>query len=214
MKNILLKIINTLALIILTFSTYSQINYEGSLLVTGYYGFPNFGKSLFTETGSSASTKTTGLSPSGIKGEYFVTDQVAIGFDFIYNTTRTKSEVSNSVYDSITYVYNTTISHEERLMQRIRFMARLNIHFETSNSNLDPYFGIGIGTNNRYRKFWIDGVRQSGPYYEGTNSTTFLPFSMRLCTGLNYFFTPKIGMTVEAGLGGPLMSVGLSIKIK
>jgi hypothetical protein len=39
-----------------------------------------------------------------------------------------------------------------------------------------------------------------------------LPFSMRLCTGIRYYFSDNIGANMELGLGGPLVSLGLSLK--
>lgn len=44
-------------------------------------------------------------------------------------------------------------------------------------------------------------------------SGSLLPISMRLCTGIRYYFTPNIGLNAEIGVGGPIVSGGLSIKI-
>jgi hypothetical protein len=189
--------------------------------VTGYYGFPNFAKFSITDNGfnnNSALRKV--INPCGIRGEYMVGDKIAIGFDFIYNSAHQKytDSLTSDVYNTSTQLTDTItiITAEEYSMQRIRFMARINFHFDTSNPNFDPYFGIGLGTNNRYRKYWVDGVlQQSTPSSNGIYSSSIvLPISMRLCLGMRYSINQRIALNLELGLGGPLMSAGLSFKLK
>ena len=99
-------------------------------------------------------------------------------------------------------------------MQRVRFQARLNFHFDISNPALDAYFGVGVGTNNRYRKYYVNDVIQTDLLTSDVSNLTLIPVSMRLCTGLRYYFTPNIGLNMELGLGGPMISAGISFKIR
>ena len=217
LKFILLFIINLFSTAIL----FSQSNYQGSINVTGYYGFPNFAKSSLADNGFIPnSAPIRGINPCGIRAEYLATDKIGVGFDFIYNSAQQKLTASqiNYVYNAVTQLYDSVSieTTEERSMQRIRFMARINFHFDTSNPNFDPYFGIGLGTNNRYRKYWVDGVlQQSTPSSNGIYSSSIvLPISMRLCLGMRYSFNQRIALNLELGLVGPLMSAGLSFKLK
>lgn len=209
MKKTFLTIVSTFCLTTLVLG---QVNNQGSIIVDPYYGFPNLGKSTLSQISEHITgLSTKGIGPVGLRAEYFVSDK--IGVDFIYNSNRLKYEKSDTstVYNSQTQGYDQVVTYKsiERLMQRFRFQARINYHFiDCSNENLDPYVGFAVGTNRKIKDYSIDGVRQS-------NESAFtIPFSLRVCTGLRYYFTPLIGANVELGLGGPLISAGVSIKLK
>lgn len=220
MKNKIIKFTGVLILSISSFSAFTQINYQGSLNLDAYYGFPNFGKSYYSILETSSSTSAvTGIGPAGLRGEYFLSDDIGLGFDIIYNSAREKSSVSqtNTIYNNTTQLYetSTTITDRERLMQRVRLMIKLNVHIETSNPNLDLYFGFGAGTSKRYEKYWVNGNSQpvNNKYYDLDFFVT-LPISARLDVGLRYYFNEKIGVNLEFGIGGPLISAGISLKLK
>jgi hypothetical protein len=144
-----------------------------------------------------------------------ISSQIGVGIDFIYNSNRISYTQSDTIYDldanfNVIKTYKTINS--ERLMQRMRFQARINFHFDVSNPNLDAYFGLGAGTNNRFRKYWENGVEIKDTF-NSTSSLILIPFSLRICTGMRYYFNPRIGMNFEIGLGGPLISTGISVKI-
>lgn len=215
MKKIVLTFLGALAL---STSAFSQANSQGSIVIDPYYGYPNFGKSLvnsITDDASNTGTKATGVGPCGLRAEYLIGDKIGVGFDFIYNTNRVKyTDVStDSTWDGTNSVWQvtTTTNSAEQLMQRIRFQARFNYHFDISNPNLDAYFGVGVGTNNRFRKYWLNDVLQPT---DALTNITLLPVSVRVCTGIRYYFTPNIGLNAELGLGGPMISGGISIKVK
>lgn len=221
MQQQIFKLIGTIALIFSAFSTFSQANYQGSIIIDPYYGYPNFGASYYSllESNSTVSSfKSTGIGPAGLRAEYMVGDKIGVGFDFIYNSntiTNTNTD-STAVFNTITsnYDYSVTVSNEKRIMQRVRFQARINFHFDISNPALDAYFGVGVGTNNRFRKYYVNGVEQVDSYTTAASSFTLFPVSMRICTGVRYYFSPNVGLNMELGLGGPMISAGISCKIK
>jgi outer membrane protein W len=96
-------------------------------------------------------------------------------------------------------------------MQRVRAQVRLNYHFDISSPNFDSYIGVGAGTNNRFRKTLENGVDITEN--DGLANFTLLPVSMRIALGARYYFTDNIGLNMEIGLGGPVLSGGLSIKL-
>ena len=217
MKKTLFTVVS---LITLATSSFGQANIQGSIIVDPYYGFPNFGKSFYESIENSSSTsnyKASGIGPAGIRAEYMVSDKIGVGLDFIYNSNRfsyTNTQYDTTWTDVSTYTVATTTDNAERLMQRIRLQARFNFHFDISNPNLDGYFGIGVGTNNRFRKYWVNGVEVNDSFSSTLSNLTLIPVSLRICAGLRYYFNPNVGVNMEMGLGGPLISAGVSIKIK
>ena len=199
-------------------SSFSQANFQGNIIIDPYYGFPNFGKSFYQSIAESSNTlnyKANGIGPAGIRAEYMISNKIGLGFDFIYNSNKVSYSQTDTIYDfdanfNVLKTYETVSS--ERLMRRIRFQARINFHFDVSNPNLDAYFGIGAGTNNRFRKYWENGIEIKDTY-NPINNLILIPFSIRICTGMRYYFNPRIGANLELGFGGPLISTGISLKI-
>lgn len=182
---------------------------QGNFVADLYYGAPNWGK-FFLEAGAESNetyANIKGIGPAGIRLEYMVGDRIGIGADVIYNTFG-----GDIRYDSLNNdgsLYKTYLG--EASMQRLRIHARFNYHFDISNPNLDAYFGIGAGTNMRV---WT--VTSNDPDFATDRFTvrgTLLPVSARVCTGIRYYFSPNIGVSGEIGLGGPLVSAGLSLKL-
>ena len=199
-------------------SSFSQANFQGNIIIDPYYGFPNFGKSFYQSIAESSNTsnyKANGIGPAGIRAEYMISNKIGVGLDFIYNSNKVTYSQTDTIYNldanfNVLKTYET--NNSERLMQRIRFHARINFHFDVSNPNLDAYFGIGVGTNNRFRKYLVNGVAVKDTY-NSSSSLILIPFSLRICTGLRYYFNPRIGANLELGFGGPLISTGISVKI-
>lgn len=184
----------------------AQAVQRGNVNIDAYYGFPNFGKTLTKNISDNNETvgKVRGLGPLGVRAEYMLADKFGLGIDFIYN-----SLSSDITYDSLNNdqtLYRTY--HGTASMQRIRVQLRFNYHF-VSTEKLDVYTGIGAGTNTRIWK-----VKSTDPGYKFNSiaTGTLLPMSMRLAVGMRYFFIPNLGVNAEIGIGGPLVSVGISAK--
>jgi hypothetical protein len=187
---------------------------QGKFIIDPYYGFPNLGKSIVSNGASNSDSKETfniigkgkGIGPAGLRMEYMLGDRVGIGADVIYN-----SFSFDWQYDSLNTngtLYRSYLGNAK--MSRLRIQARFNFHFEVSNPNLDAYFGVGAGTNTRT---WT--VSSDDPTLNTNKVTargTLLPFSMRVCSGIRYYFTENIGFNMELGIGGPILSAGLSLK--
>jgi opacity protein-like surface antigen len=177
---------------------------QGNIIIDPYYGGPNFGKA-FAEGigGTSTDLKVKGLGPLGLRAEYMVADKFGVGFDFIYNSfslNTTADSLNNDGTVFQTYDVKANLS-------RVRLQARFNYHF-IENDNVDAYFGVGAGTN--FRKYTLT---TDYPNYEDESETgTLLPFSLRLAVGTRYYFTENIGINAEIGIGGPVLSGGISIK--
>lgn len=185
---------------------------QGNIIIDPYYGYPNFGKNFFdaveTANPGGFNFDARGIGPAGIRLEYMVTDRIGVGGDFIYSTNGYTFQSRDSIYNGTTGQYDVTTNNLEYKMSRIRIQLRMNYHFEISNPNFDSYVGFGAGTNNRKRVSLENGQDISGEL----GDFTLLPFSLRVCLGMRYFFTDNIGINTEIGIGGPVISGGLSFK--
>jgi opacity protein-like surface antigen len=177
---------------------------QGNVIIDLYYGYPNFGKKLADGINNASSDITVGgIGPAGIRVEYMLADNFGLGVDFIYNSTNLSFTADSLNLDgTVNRSYDVKTS-----MQRVRVMLRANYHFVQTDV-MDAYVGFGAGSNNR---FW--GLNTDYPDYEDESiGATAIPVSARIALGTRFYFTDNIGANVELGIGGPLISGGLSLK--
>ncbi len=206
------SVIAILFLVLLAQNTTAQANYMGSLIIDPYYGVPNLERLLWEADGggNAVDYRSQGIGPFGIRGEYMLADQFGLGFDIIYVTVRSRYTDITSVYNSTTDSFDDIETDVDSKNRRLRVQVRFNYHFDVSNPNLDAYMGIGAGSNTRFRTRYENGVEvddNDAADYE------IIPVSFRICTGMRYYFSPKIGVNAELGLGGPLVSFGVSFRL-
>ena len=195
------------------FTVSSQISFTSNQLIEPYLGFPNFGRfssplGIDTSILEKQDQSFSGIGPSGFRYSYMFSDALSIGIDLMYNTLNEKYRTSQDVFMNNAW---TTINKNMLILtQGLRVQVRMNFHFLASNAMSDSYLGVGFGTNNKWKK-----ISENGNVIEkisGSEAVIF-PFSLRLCYGYRYFFNYNWGINGEVGLGGPLLSLGLSYKI-
>ena len=194
------------------FTVSSQISFTSNQLIEPYLGFPNLGRLsaqiIDTSILEKQDQKFSGIGPSGFRYSYMLSDAFSLGIDLIYNSLSEKYRTSQDVFMNNTW---TTINKNMLVStQRLRIHVRMNFHFSAFSDMSDSYLGLGFGTNNKWKK-----TSENGNVIEkisGSEAVIF-PFSLRLCYGYRYFFNYNWGINGEVGLGGPLLSVGLSYKI-
>jgi hypothetical protein len=194
----------------------AQILFAGNHVIEGYFGMPNMARFsgglnfMTADINNGEITKFAGLAPSGIRYSYMITDNLSFGVDLIYNTSNITRSSTDTIYNGITGQWIYEQSTTKDITKRLRFHARINFHLETGRPEADSYFGIGVGSNNR----WISRTKNNEfiETLEGSDAS-FLPFSMRICYGYRYFFGYNWGISGEVGLGGPLLSLGVSYKL-
>ena len=216
MKKGLFKMLAVGAILVLSVgSSYGQGVSQGNVIIDAYYGFPNFGKSFLqaVEDANEGATnfKAGGIGPAGLRVEYMIADRIGLGVDVIYNSNTSSFTSLDSTYNGNTDTWSTETNSLEYKMQRVRAQLRFNYHFNITNPNVDSYIGIGAGTNNRFRSTLENGVDITEN--DGISNFTLLPFSIRVAAGLRYYFTDNIGINAEIGIGGPVISGGLSIRL-
>ena len=193
-----------------TFS--SQISFTSNQLIEPYLGFPNLGRLsaqiIDTSIHEKQDQKFSGIGPSGFRYSFMFSDAFSIGIELMYNKLNEKYRTSQDVYMNNAW----TIINKNMLVstQRLRIHVRMNFHFSAFSDMSDSYLGVGFGTNNKWKK-----ISENGNVIEKISGSeaVILPFSLRLCYGYRYFFNYNWGIQGEVGLGGPLLSLGLSYKI-
>lgn len=203
-----------LSLGLLSQTTIAQANYTGSFIVDPYYGAPNLDRLLWDAPGDASNAvdyRTRGFGPFGIRGEYMIADQFGLGVDVIYSTIFTSYTDIDSIYNGVTDTYDAQRTDVTNTNRRLRVQLRFNYHFIVSNPNLDAYMGVGAGSNTRFRKTYENGVELE----DDSNYIDFalIPVSFRVSVGMRYYFSRIVGINAEIGLGGPLISAGLSFRL-
>jgi hypothetical protein len=197
--------------VIISFNTFSQSLFVGNHVIEPYIGFPNVTKyvpMLALSQEPENITSYVGLPPSGLRYSYMLTDDISFGVDVIFDRSKKDFVSTDTVFQNGGWEYNSYSG--ERIQTRLRLQGRLNFHLPITQPNADSYIGLGFGTNNRWIKDYKNGVLNRE--LKGSNAA-LIPFSMRVCYGYRYFFTYKLGIVGEIGIGGPLLSFGLSYKI-
>jgi hypothetical protein len=200
------KILVSLSLIAAISTTTAQVE-QGNVIVDTYYGFPNLYTAVFKTTyanaqsnGAQANLNVRGFGPVGIRGEYLVTDKFGIGLDMHYQSSSVDfDEVDNSGATAVTYNYKFKTT-------KIVIMPSFNFHF-LEEEKMDLYLQVAAGYGSRKFSFTSTEPGYSNPTVKG-----LFPVSFRTAVGYRYFFSDNIGINVALGLGGPLVSGGLSFK--
>jgi outer membrane protein W len=168
----------------------------GTILIDAFYGWPYFNGTLLQSSinnGVGNNTyRVTNKNHLGGKVEYMLSENIGLGGEFTFADA------------SINYQNSSNGRFEKAGIKKIRLLGRLNYHFATTH-NLDPYFTAGLGF--KKTTYYDSGSSQ----YDQTFN--ILPISFKLAVGLRFFFNDTFGITTEIGLGGPLLSAGLSVKL-
>lgn len=211
MKKIFL--INTILFFFLIL-TYSNINAQkencigkGKSIVDVYYGFPNFYSTIIEQgynndfdltRGIKPDYDITDLGPFGAKYEYLLTEEIGIGVNLFYANTTMK-------WSDELYNYKTSVS-------RLRIAITGNYHFYTTKK-FDPYFTAHIGYANFDYQFEQESIINNIPSVHPKPDIKFMfPIALRVGIGARYFFKPNFGVNAEFGLGGILLTGGVSYK--
>lgn len=202
-------------LIIAAHAGRAQVHPKGTMALDVYYGAPNFGKKLVNSldtylekyTSALSIRDTRGVGPAGFRFEYFVHQRVGIGVEMIFNGTR--STVS---YDSLS-AENTVIQSFQGNLQlnRLRIQARVNYHLMVNDPRWDAYVGFGVGSNTRSYALTAETLGFNLDRIQFRSA--LIPISARICGGVRYYFTSFLGVHGEFGIGGPIFSGGLSLKL-
>lgn len=211
MKKLILPFV-ALTMLFASTNSNAQVVQQGSIIVDGYYGFPNLYSSIFkaayANSGSEIGLKFGSLGPVGIRGEYLLSDKVGLGLDLGMNSSSISYDEVSSVYNSTTMTYSDVSYNYKFATKKIGAIVTFNYHF-IENDKLDAYFVIGMG----YGKRTFTTSTTDPSYTDGGTIRGLIPVASKIGVGMRYFFTENIGANLALGLGqGGLVNVGVSAK--
>ena len=200
------KILISLGIFASLISVNAQSVEKGNVIIDGFYGFPN-GTVTLLKAFAPADVENTisGVGPFGGRVEFMLSEKVGLGVNLTYSNT--KIEYSETFFENdgnggtIERTYDYKVSRP-----KIVGLARFNFHFFT-DENVDAFFGVGAGYRTTTWKYETNDPSGFDEELKGFN-----PIGFRLAVGSRYFFTDNIGANFEIGLGGPLLSLGASVK--
>ncbi|RMG69443.1 MAG: hypothetical protein D6722_10300 [Bacteroidetes bacterium] len=148
-------------------------------------------------------------------GRYFFTDQMAVRLRIGANIGSTTEDFSDSYIDSVRFPEPRRIdsaSTDFISSSAFSFTPGFEYHFNSTAQRLDPYagaeivFGITGATNTETDRAYLQADESFVPLYqEDLNIKTRvdggISVGMNLLAGFNYFFSEKIAIGAEYGLG-------------
>ncbi len=201
--------LSTLLFVAITPQVQAQATRKGQIMVEPYYGFPNLWTGLLKVAAVAYSDvneddiEASGLGPMGIRAQYMVTDQLSVGLDFFYASSRLKylDNTTDGLGNPVTYSYEIN-------MPRPRFLIRGEYHIPASDA-IDPYAAGGLGVDATSLTF-----KTNDPFFieDEFKVRGSLPVSYRLAFGSRFYLARNVGLGIELGLGGPLLTGGLALK--
>ena len=193
----------------LTLTLWNNANAQGGRVILDfYYGFPNlwsgaaerFIERDFNVSGLDFSTS----GPMGGRAEVLVTQRIGIGVDVMFANSGVDFQATrpdqNGEGGTDTYNYSVSV-------KRPRVLGRLNFHLLKSRI-FDPYFAIGVGYNGTKADVTTDD-----PLFTNLSLPFSLPIAARAGFGMRLMVFKYVGISAEVGLGGPLVTGGVSIRI-
>jgi len=152
----------------------------------------------------------------GIEVGYKLFDWLSLGVDMNYRYGQIDFTVEDSTFfQEIDDKWNIDLSgfdpfgHYVMKVPRFRTTILANFHVLPAESRSDLYFTLGIGFNKVRARLYLDDNLIDFSKRLGTIS---MPLAYRMSAGYSYHFTENIGVFTEVGLGGPLLSAGLTAR--
>lgn len=153
----------------------------------------------------------------GIEVDYKITDWFSVGLDGSYRYGQINFDVTDSTFFNeirdkwdvdVSQIVNPFGEYEMRV-PRFRGMAKVNFHVLPAESQSDLYFSAGIGYNRFKPRLYKDGSELK--FFKRFSSLSW-PVSYRTSVGYTYHPIENVGLFAEAGLGGPIISGGVSVR--
>ncbi|MDH4472925.1 MAG: hypothetical protein QE487_09970 [Fluviicola sp.] len=177
----------------------------------------NYSSFDFDSTAMQGSTRIEQLStdlkikPFLLKFDMDITPKKSIGLQLIYNGFTSSGTRLDSIWVPTSGTYTVEEKSTKYTMNRFRVQATFTWHFYHKNPLFESYFYTGVGWSRKYRKYRVGDEYPNyseAPVFDLIN----FPVSIRFAYGFRFNFTERFGLQTEIGLGGPLLSIGLSAK--
>ena len=214
MKNILA--FKLLILFTVSFSSLgrTQVFEHEDLVLELNLGFPNLrplssSYNSFNHGGAYGSIldqKEGGFGQLVFKAEFFMSDRIGFIANLNYRYFYDYEVRQYDIYDGETGLWTSGQYEYELKTHLFRWAAGFNFHLARTD-RLDTYLGVLGGGS-----ILTSSLQSDDP--DAKHSKEYVgPFHARVHYGLRYMFTEKLGFNTEFGLGGPLISAGITYKI-
>lgn len=183
-----------------------------------YTGGPTILKSAFKLSNRFQDAATYQGKPLiGAEFDYRPVSWFSVGADVSYRY----GQVSFDVLDSTLFTeikdkwgvqlsdYVDPFGHYELKIPRLRVMVKANFHVLPEESISDLYFTLGIGYNRVKSSLYLNDQEIN---YVNRIGTFSMPLAYRTSVGYGLHFTKNIGAFVEVGIGGPIISGGITAR--
>ena len=151
------------------------------------------------------------INPVFLRFDYKWDKKNSIGFLAMYNGYKASGTRTDSIWNANASQFDVSTSKLLYSMQRLRFQVVYTRHFFVDRPRVNTYFYTSLGLNLKFNK--ADTDNHSGlPDDAGLSISRGFPISSRICYGLRYNFSESMSILTEVGLGGPLLSIGLTAK--
>jgi hypothetical protein len=194
------------------FRTTSAVQ-KDQFILDPYYGYPN-GWTMFARIlqVDGIDLVVSGFGPIGVRIEYLVADKIGLSGDIWYVSSGIAFVRHTQVLiDSINMVWEGRIYSYKRGRNKVAAIFCFNFHF-VKNPNFDLFVSVGAGTKDA--KFFAEtNDPDPPPGYQEEAWEELIPVDARASLNGRYFFNSTFGFNFAIGLGGPLMSGGISSAI-
>lgn len=183
--------------------------YSPNQETTVYY--PTDTSSLLGSSQTDAVVTDVKINPIFLRFDYKWDKKNSIGFMAIYNGYKASGTRTDSVWNANTMQFDVSSTKLLYSMQRVRLQVVYTRHFFVDRPRVNTYFYTSFGLNLKFNKTQASAI--SGlPSDAGLILSRGFPISSRLCYGLRYNFSESMSILTEVGLGGPILSIGLTAK--
>lgn len=216
MKNQVIKKSGFIVLCFLFFSNFYAQENIGRFSLDLSYGFPNVAyhsrEDIYYYWITFQTSKNYGISALELKGEYMLDDKFGIGFYGLYSMSYVNFYISADyfVYDFGYYPNH----HYEITTHLFQLLFKMQYHF-INKKKLDFYGAINGG----YERI-IRITESDAPHYDAYKEirsdyiwgSMLYPWTIRLNVGFRYYPFRRLGFNAEIGLGGSVLSGGISYR--
>ncbi|MCC5924760.1 MAG: hypothetical protein JJT77_13335 [Crocinitomicaceae bacterium] len=181
-----------------------EIYSPGDVMITFFGSYPNFERYLLTralspENNSLEKFNMNGVAPVGLRADLF----------FNSNFSGTLEAMLNNW--NLRYTNNNVDVNAS--MTQFRMLIGFNYHILDHNvEDLNLYSGFAIGTNSRTFNRTASVDNYAYPSVLAIENFIGFPLSFRYRFGARYFFSEQWAMSTELGVGGPIISLGISYR--
>lgn len=209
-------------LLLLSNNTFSQgteaFKADYIIRAQAFVGGPSISKQIFNLSSSFQDKVTYESIPLvGFKVETYVYPWLSVGVEGTFKRSTISYEVSDSTLLQ-ELDEKLGISVEDLVgvdpfgiykldLPRLRILAKANAHLIPNSEKSDLYLSLGLGLNKLTPRLTKNDQELD---FSNAIPKLSLPVAFRLSIGYSYYFIPNVGIMGEIGIGGPLLSIGLT----